>query len=244
MPRFERYAIYFTPPPGPLASFGAAWLGWDIATGARVAQPDVADLPAPIDQITETPRRYGLHATLMPPFHLPKGQSAQGLHTAFHTFCTRTAPAPIGALELTQWGRFLALTPLCQDPALTRLAAQTVQAFDPFRAPLTPAEMQRRDTPNLSAQQRETLLRWGSPHVMDQFRFHITLTAKLPKAQTAATLAALRPILAPLLTQPHSADALSLVGQDASGHFHILSRTHLTGPHNAAPSAQPPPRDS
>ncbi|MEB8387891.1 DUF1045 domain-containing protein [Rhodobacteraceae bacterium KMM 6894] len=229
MPRFERYAIYYTPPPGPLASFGAAWLGWDIASGAPVAHPDVARLPAPVSDLSEAPRRYGLHATLMPPFRLAEHCTEADLYAAFQRICTTTAPVPIGLLELAQLGRFLALVPRHQDPDLTHLAAQIVRHFDPFRAPLGDADMQRRDTPNLTAKQRENLHRWGYPHVMDQFRFHITLTGKHPKAQTRATYAALHPVLAPWLNQPFSADALSLVGQDALGRFHTITRSPLVG---------------
>ena len=37
-----RYAVYFAPEPqSALARFGAAWLGYDAATGARVPQPSV-----------------------------------------------------------------------------------------------------------------------------------------------------------------------------------------------------------
>ena len=38
----KRYAIYYAPPPGGFAQAGAAWLGWDAASGQPVAQPDPA----------------------------------------------------------------------------------------------------------------------------------------------------------------------------------------------------------
>ena len=229
MPRFERYAIYYTPPPGPLATFGAAWLGWDIGTGAPVPHPNVPNLPESVSALTETPRRYGLHATLMPPFHLANSCAEADLRAAFDSVCSQTAPATIGPIKLVRLGRFLALVPIDQGPALTQLAASIIQQFDPFRAPLCPADLHRRDTPHLSQDQRQNLLRWGYPYVMDQFRFHITLTGKHPKAQAEATRAALHPILAPWLNQPHSIDALSLVGQDTSGQFHTITRSQLTG---------------
>ena len=68
-----RYAIYYAPDPGPLADFGAAWLGWDIASGRAVAPPDIGPLPRPVEEITRTPRKYGLHATIKPPFRLIDG---------------------------------------------------------------------------------------------------------------------------------------------------------------------------
>ncbi|MCZ4353206.1 DUF1045 domain-containing protein [Roseovarius aestuarii] len=230
MPQFLRYAIYYTPAPGPLASFGAAWLGWDIASGTSVPHPVLPNLPAPISEITHPPRRYGLHATVVPPFHLAAGCTAQTLHDAFEHFCSQAQAAPIGLLELAQLGRFLALVPTQQAPALTQLAAQAVQEFNVFRAPLSEADIQRRDQPNLTVKQRETLLRWGYPYVMDQFRFHMTLTGKRPKAQTTDIHAALAPVLAPLLTTAQRMDALSLVGQDESGRFHTIARSALMGP--------------
>ena len=37
---FGRYAVFVTPPPGPLADFGAAWLGWDpVMPGGRFRIP-------------------------------------------------------------------------------------------------------------------------------------------------------------------------------------------------------------
>ena len=68
--KFDRYAIYFTPQ-GSLAEAGAAWLGWDLARGRTVAHPDVAGLD--VAALTETPRKYGLHATIKPPFVLAEG---------------------------------------------------------------------------------------------------------------------------------------------------------------------------
>ena len=70
MPRFARYAVYYTPEPGPLADFGAAWLGWDIATGAEVAHPDLPGLPRPVTELTATPRKLRLsrhRETALPP---------------------------------------------------------------------------------------------------------------------------------------------------------------------------------
>ncbi len=50
---FARFAIYYMPPPGALADFGAAWLGCDVAQGRAVAQRDVPG----VAEITKTPRK-------------------------------------------------------------------------------------------------------------------------------------------------------------------------------------------
>ena len=73
------------------------------------------------------------------------------------------------------------------------------------------------------------LQRWGYPHVMEEFRFHMTLTGSLPAAELAAVEAVLAPRLALLLPAPFAIDALTLLGEDADGRFHQISRAALTG---------------
>ena len=99
MPRFARYAVYYTPEPGPLADFGAAWLGWDIATGAEVAHPDLPGLPRPVAELTATPRKYGFHGTVKPPFRLAEGHDAEGLELAAQHLATRLEPVTLDGGE-------------------------------------------------------------------------------------------------------------------------------------------------
>ncbi|MDZ7710372.1 MAG: DUF1045 domain-containing protein [Roseovarius sp.] len=224
-----RYAIYVTPPPGPLAAFGAAWLGWDAAQGATVPHPDIPGLPAPIADLTEAPRKYGLHATMKPPFALAPGQTEATLRDAFARFCAHTAPVTLDGLAVAPLGRFLALLPEGDQTAISALAADCVRAFEPFRAPLTEAERARRRAGGLTPDQEARLARWGYPHVMAGFRFHITLTGKRPKAELPALQTTLAAHLAPILPRPLPVDALSLMAEDAEGRFHLLHRHALTG---------------
>ena len=226
---FRRYAIYFTPPSGPLSDFGAAWLGWDMTTGAAAANPPITGLPLPLSEITQTPRKYGLHATLKPPFALAAGTDTDQLAHRLETFCASRAPVTIPMLDLAQLGRFLALVPAEPCPPLADLAAGAVRDFDGFRAPLSAAEMDRRRAGGLTEAQEANLLAWGYPHVMDAFRFHITLSGKLPKNVTAQVRNALAPHLAPLLPAPFVIDALSLAGEAEDGMFHLIHRTALCG---------------
>ena len=226
---FKRYAVYVTPEPGPLADFGAAWLGWDCMTGRSFDHPEVPGLPLPVAEITETPRKYGLHATVKPPFRLPEGQSEAALIAAFDGFCRSAAPVALEALNLARLGRFLALVPRGDQTALNALAAATVHAFEPFRAPLTEAELARRRAGGLSPEQDVLLLTWGYPYVMEAFRFHITLTGKLPRAQAIQTEAILAPLIEPLLPRPFLIAGLSLMGEDALGCFHLIERRALRG---------------
>ena len=95
------------------------------------------------------------------------------------------------------------------------------------RAPLTDDELARRRAANLTPDQEALLLRWGYPYVLDAFRFHITLSGKLPKAEAEATLATLTPHLAPLLDAPFIIDNLCLLGEAQDGMFHLIHRYPL-----------------
>ncbi|MDT8855460.1 DUF1045 domain-containing protein [Paracoccaceae bacterium Fryx2] len=229
MQGFERYAIYFAPDPGPLADFTAAWLGWDAQAGVRVVQPDIPGLPRPVEEITATPRKYGFHGTVKPPFRLARGSDVTDLHAAMLALCGHLAPVSTPALALHRLGGFVALTPLGDPAPLADLAARVVAALDGFRAVPTHAELARRRPERLSPRQREHLDRWGYPYVMDEFRFHLTLTGNLPEAEADQVVEVLAPVLAPLLPAPFRVSSLCLFGQAEDGLFHLLHRYTLTG---------------
>lgn len=229
MTDFTRYAIFYAPPPGPLADFLAAWLGWDPAAGRAVAPPVVDGLPAPVADLTAAPRRYGGHGTLKPPFRLAGGKSAADLAVDVGTLAGRLAPLRLDGLELAQLGGFLALMPVGDASALGALAGAVVTGLDAFRAPAGKAELARRRAAGLSPRQEANLTRWGYPYVREEFRFHITLTGKLDSADAAATRAALAPRLAPLLPAPFEVADICLFGERAGGRFHLIHRYPLTG---------------
>ncbi len=226
---FSRYAVYFTCAPGPLAEFGAAWLGWDAARGTACAHPQMDGLPAPIDQITATPRKYGFHGTVKPPFRLAEGTTAEGLAQALAAFCATRPVVPLQAMAVTRLGRFLALTPQGDVSALSDLAGATVRELEPFRAPLTEADLERRRKSNLTPRQDELLQTWGYPYVMEEFRFHMTLSGRLDPDVGEALQPILQAELAPILPAPFPIDGLTLCGEDAEGRFHELHRYALSG---------------
>ena len=224
---FTRYAVYVTPAShNPLAVFGASWLGWDSAVGTTVAHPQEA---VDVAAITSTPRKYGFHGTIKPPFRLITGTDADGLQAALSDLCRDAAAVTLSGLALARMGRFLALVPQGDATALGALAGRVVQGLDQFRAPLTAAEMAKRSAGGLNAVQAAHLARWGYPYVLDQFRFHMTLTGRLDRATADATERALVPHLDRLPLAPFHIDALTLVGEDTEGDFHQISRHALTG---------------
>lgn len=226
-PDFQRYAVYYVPNGDALARFGAAWLGWDITTGTTCAHPDNLDLDIAIAHITASPRRYGLHATIVPPFRLADGMDQPALEQLLSGIAAASAPVELNALELARLGRFLALVPEGAAEALNRLAAFWLVGSDPMRAPPLPADLERHRARPLTPAQDALLNRWGYPYVMEAFKCHITLTGKLPKAQARAVADHLEPVLAPLLPRPFRIRQLALVGEDRDGWFHVIRQYDL-----------------
>lgn len=224
---FKRYAMYYAPEPGPLADFGASWLGWDAARGAEAVHPQVEGLS--VADLTATPRKYGFHGTVKPPFRLAEGKSVEQLDEAAEALCARLAPVTLKGLQMSRLGSFLALTPMGDTAALAQLAGDVVQDLDSFRAPLTEAEIAKRNPAKLSAAQRALLERWGYPYVLDEFRFHLTLTGRLGKEVVDTVQDTLAPLVAPLLPKPFEINSLCLFGEAEDGRFHKLHRYTLSG---------------
>ena len=224
MDHYRRYALYYTPPYGDFADFGAAWLGWDAFRGWEVPQPKLPGLDLPA--ITAEPRRYGFHATLKAPFRLADDRTEIGLIRAVGALARQLRPVTLPGLALTRIGPFLALTPEGDPAALNALAAQAVEALDAFRAPLTEAEIARRNPDRLSPRQRALLDAWGYPYVFDEFQFHMTLTGALDDATLDRVSAALRPRLH-VVPRPFTLGVLTLVGEREDGRFRILNRAPL-----------------
>jgi len=230
MTRFTRYGVYALPDPdAPWAQFCTAWLGWDVTRTETVDHPAVSGLRGPVSALTAVPRRYGLHATMKPPFRIKSGKTRQSLDRALSDLTARLAPVSLDGLELSRLGRFLALTPRGDPSALNALAAACVRDLDGFRAPAPPEELERRRANVLTPAQDANLQKWGYPYVMDQFRFHMTLTGRLPKDDLIATETALSARLSPLLPEPFIIRDLALVGEDEDGFFHLVERFPLRG---------------
>ena len=63
--------------------------------------------------------------------------------------------------------------------------------FDAYRAPTTPQERARRIALKRNEEQIRNLDRWGYPYVLSQYRFHMTLSGKVPTGRRKAILAIL-----------------------------------------------------
>ena len=223
---FERYAMFYTPT-GALADFGARWLGWDSAQGCAVPHVDCEGTNVAV--ITQTPRKYGLHGTLKAPFYLAKGRDLAQVQDAAKTFAAGQAAFEVGALDLRYENGFVALRPRHSLIELQDFAAATVKALDPFRAPLSDADIARRRAAKLTVRQDQQMLDWGYPFIFDDFHFHLTLTGRLQAEAATQVINALTPHLEDIVPAPFVIDAVTLMGQDAAGLFHQIHRYALTG---------------
>lgn len=224
MSKMKRYAIYFAPPAGPLMQAAAQWLGWDVEAGRAVAQPAIEG----IEEATRAPRKYGFHATMKAPFRLAPGVSTDDLAEALSAEAALLGAVELPGLRLEALaGRFLALRPDGSEADLGALCAEVVTRFEPFRAPLTNEEAAKRKPESLTPRQRELMGVFGYPYVLDEFRFHMTLSGDLPPEELARLRAAAEDWFTPHLPRPFAVDALCLYGEDEAGRFHLLSRHAL-----------------
>jgi putative phosphonate metabolism protein len=227
-----RYAIYFTPPADdPLTRSAGRWLGRDAFSGETLAQPIVEAFPGTaFSELTSDPRRYGFHATMKAPFELAQDTDETELVEAFESFSARQAAFTLPALVLGQLGPFFALVPDSLSPELQTLAADCVIRFDRFRAPLGDHDLARRRPDRLTSAERCNLMAWGYPYVLDEFRFHMTLTGPVEQDDQPAARAAIETHFGVLLDQTRDIDALSLFVEPSRGApFTMLHRVPLAG---------------
>ena len=185
-----RYAVYWAPEDDdPLWRAGCDWLGRDARTTPAAslhpgARPHTAD-----------PARYGFHATLKAPIRLAPGFEVEALLKTVQALSTEFSAFDMPALQVAWQGRFLALrpsAPLPEGHPLPALARTCVIALEAFRRPPSAAELARRRSAGLTPEEDARLLRWGYPHVLEGWQFHMTLSESWadPQAKEARALAA------------------------------------------------------
>jgi hypothetical protein len=228
-----RFAIYAAPGIGSadaastlLRERAEQWLGRS-ASGA----PVTPGVPAgwtreAVDAMTISARRYGFHATLKAPFRLAQGRTPEELDAALAQFAAARERVLAPRLRIARLGGFFALIPGAEAAELYALADEVVTAFDDFRARPTEAELARRDPASLTPRQRELLKAWGYPYVLDEFRFHLTVTDRIPAQQQSAVEAALNGWFAASLGATVPVDALALFTEAESGAPFTLQAVH------------------
>ncbi|MBB4361772.1 putative phosphonate metabolism protein [Bradyrhizobium sp. CIR18] len=230
MTGFPRYAIYFAAgSDSALSRFGAELLGYDAYTGNELAFPADALRVAPDwRDVSADPRKYGFHATLKAPMALVSGRTEAELMAACAAFAGKPRPLPVIRPVVDSISGFIAVIPAEPVEALQQLAADCVRDLDSFRAALSADDRARRKPEKLSERQRDYLARWGYPYVMEEFRFHMTLTGRLDAERRRPILEMLRTRFAALGIETLAIDRIALFRQDdASARFHIVDEWPL-----------------
>ncbi|AWM03712.1 DUF1045 domain-containing protein [Bradyrhizobium amphicarpaeae] len=232
MTGFPRYAIYFAAGrDNPLSRFGAELLGYDASTGNELPFPHDALHVAPDwRDISADPRKYGFHATLKAPMALAPSRTEAELIAACAAFAGKARPLPLIRPVVDSISGFIAVIPAEPVETLQQLAADCVRDFDSFRAALSAEDRVRRRPEKLSERQRDYLDRWGYPYVMEEFRFHMTLTGRLDAERRGPILEMLRGKFAALKLATLEINRIALFKQDdAKARFRIIGEWVLAG---------------
>lgn len=187
-----RFALYYAPPrESAWWTEGCAWLGRDPEADVTLAAPQPSALQRPLQALTEAPRRYGWHGTLVPPFRLAPGVTPQQTLETARTWALRQSSFDL-LVEAATLGNFVALRASTPegDAHMRALAADALRTLAPLRAPLAAADLARRHAAPLTPRQRELLDAWGYPYVFEEFRFHMTLSSSLDDARERDALGA------------------------------------------------------
>jgi predicted GNAT superfamily acetyltransferase len=227
LPEPYRAAVYYAPERhDPLWTAGCTWLGADPETGFLLRpQPAVPGIAA----ATTDPRRYGFHATLKPPMRL-RGTFNDFLADV-ETLVRRLTPFKMPRLRVADDFGFLALL---AEPsaALDELAAACVTELDIHRLPESAAEQAKRAVGRTESERRN-LSRWGYPYVLQDWRFHMTLSNT---NGAAALLDPARRHFAEALDARRSFESLAIYVEPAPGeNFRLVKRLNL-GPQSTPPT--------
>ena len=229
-----RYALYYAPRPDEgLATAAGQWLGRNPEGGPDSAASRWcrASRRRRLAEITAEPRLYGFHGTLKAPIELADGATERDFLDAVGRFA-----AELRAVRRSRrwcWPRSRASWRWCRralPPTLQDLADRCVVEFDEFRQPADEAELARRRGAGLTPRQDELLMRWGYPYVLEQWRFHLTLTARLADEAERSSMAALRQRFGGFTDRPLPVNDLCVFRQPAPGRpFTVLARFRLGG---------------
>jgi putative phosphonate metabolism protein len=219
-----RHAIYYVPDPSSaLHELGSSWLGRDVISNATLPQTDDR-----LTGFTMDACRYGFHGTLKPPFHMKENVSVDMFESALRNLANQHESFSIGPIELRMIDGFLALVPVDENVELSHLAADCVQQLDNFRTPPVEAEMRKRRAAGLTVTQDALLQRWGYPYVLEEFRFHLTLTSRLSAEDAEWIYPSAQIHFKSVLGRPLHIDALThLVERDDGEDFVVRTRLPL-----------------
>ena len=230
-----RYALYYVPRHGGrFNEAGARWLGRDAYDGQRYQQPSVDGLSGErVAELTTNARRYGFHATLKAPAPLAAECREADYVAAVGAFCKEMAPVTLPKLTLGSIGMsgtLFALVPETPHAPMNTLERSIVTHFEPWRGASRVVAHEKKRHFKLTERQIEMQQRWGYAFAVDEFRFHITLTDRIPAENVEAVRAAITEHFAEFLAAPLAVDRLGILVEDSPGApFRVLESFALEG---------------
>jgi putative phosphonate metabolism protein len=226
-----RYAIYFAPVAhSALSTFGNGVLGRDAERDVDIdVFPQLKQRFPNWRTHVSVAAHYGFHATLKPPFALAPGIKVSAVRQHVAELADSLSPISIGQLKVDSIGRFVALVPVSTPVDLATCAARIVRSLDPLRAPLSEQDRARRRPETLSPQQIEYLDQWGYPYVLDEFRFHMTLTGPLPDGERQEAVQSLRTLYEPFDQSVNIKEICIFAQSHSTAHFTQIERIRLAG---------------
>ncbi|MGV8951544.1 MAG: DUF1045 domain-containing protein [Cypionkella sp.] len=226
----ERYAIYYAPPAmGTLWERASTWLGRDAASGDSFDGPVAGINRDRLLNLTHSANRYGFHATIKAPMALMDGAGPEDLTTALRAFAGEHQPVDLGGMTLALIDGFIAIVPAAQSEAVQDFAAHVVEAFEPFRAPMSIKDRAARVSRGLTPRQEELLDGYGYPYVFEEFQLHMTLTDRLGPEDRDEVFAAASTWFGPLLVQAMLLDSLSIFEEPERGRPFIRTADFALG---------------
>ncbi len=223
-----RVAVYTAPRAGTIWHRRAsAWLGYDPVSGRTVRRTDVL----PLDELTEltsAASAYGFHATLRSPFELAEYADLAEVLGAVDEAAGQVGPTTV-QLEIGLLGGFAAFVPTRGADELARIERACVIALDRVVRRPDEATLARRRRGPLTERQDELLVRWGYPYVLDEFRFHMTLTRRLGDHEVDRVTPAARTHFGALDGSAYQLDELVVLTQRDARPFVELTRVPLSG---------------
>jgi len=228
-----RYAVYFSPAiTSPWWAFGAGWLGRNEYSNLPLEQAKLEEISSEaLYAMTQSPRRYGFHATLKAPFHLKSNYGEADLIENLALLSKQLQPVELSALCAVKMGDFVALVPQGMSTQLSDLAEKCVTEIDDMRAPLTEFEIARRNVDSSDVRGQFLLEKFGYPHVLERFIFHFTMSGRVtPQEADSLIKKVMNPVALLNQKSPLVLDRLCLFVEDSPGvPFRRIADMALTG---------------
>ena len=217
-----RFSVCFAPhPEHPLWRAGCDWLGRDARQGMPNTPPARLNVAAAW--------RDGFRATLEAPMALRPDVTEAGFLGAVRVLASNHEPFVLPPLRVALLDGYVVLR-LREEPSrdhpLRQLADDSVYRLEPWRADLSDSERLHRTRPHHGPRQRAQVDRFGCAQVLDDWRFHITLSGPQDEGSPLRQEASLH--FGPALECPLMFDALCVfVDNGRGGPYAIAHRFWL-----------------